>query len=48
MNNTDTIGFVLKTIYDTDKSGLEKEISDADRKIPAASDLAKKIRINFC
>ena len=30
VNNTDTTGFVLKTTYDTDKSDLEKKISDAD------------------
>ena len=40
-DNADTTGFVLKTIYDTDKSDLEKKISDADNKIPDTSDLAK-------
>ena len=30
VNNTDTTGFVLKTTYDTDKSDLEKKISDTD------------------
>ena len=30
VNNIDTKGFVLKTKYDTDKSDLEKKISDAD------------------
>ena len=39
VNNINTTGFVLKTTYDSDKSGLEKEISDAD-----TSDLAKKNR----
>ena len=34
VNNIDTTGFVLKATYDTDKSDLEKEISDADKKNP--------------
>ena len=42
VNNIDTTGFALKTTYDTDKSGLEKKISDADEKIPDISDLAKR------
>ena len=42
VNNIDTTGFVLKTTYDTDKSDFEKKISDAVKKIPDASDLAKK------
>ena len=42
VNNIDTTGFVLKTKYDTDKSDLEKKISDADKEIPDRSDLAKK------
>ena len=37
VNKIDTSGFVLKTKYDTDKSDLEKEISDADTKIPDTS-----------
>ena len=32
VNNIDTRGFVLRTTYDTDKSDLEKKISDADKK----------------
>ena len=32
VNNVDSSGFVLKTKYDTDKSDLEKKISDADKK----------------
>ena len=32
VNYIDTTGFVLKTTYDTDKSDLEKKISDADKK----------------
>ena len=34
VNNIDTTGFVLKATYDTDKSDLEKKISDADKKNP--------------
>ena len=29
VNNIDTCGFVLKTKYNTDKSDLEKKISDS-------------------
>ena len=32
VNNIDTTGFILKTTYDTDKSDLEKKISDADKR----------------
>ena len=32
MNAIDTSGFALKTQYDTDISGLEKKINDADKK----------------
>ena len=39
-NNIDTIGFVSKTKYDTDKADLEKKISDAEKNIP--SGLVKK------
>ena len=42
VDNIDATGFALKTTYDTDKSDLEKEISDAEKKIPNSSDLAKK------
>ena len=42
VDNIDTTGFVLKFKYDTDKSDLEKKISDAEKKIPNTSDLAKK------
>ena len=42
MNSINTTGFVLKTKYDTDKSDLEKRISDTDKKIPDTSDLAKE------
>ena len=46
INNIDTSGFVLKTKYETDKSDLEKKISDADRKIPDTSGLVKKADYN--
>ena len=42
VNNIEISGFVLKTKYDTDKSDLEREISDADKKIPGTSGLVKK------
>ena len=42
VDNIDATGFVLKTKYDTDKSGLEKKISDVDKKIPDTSSLVKK------
>ena len=32
VHNIDTTRFVLKTTYDTDKSDLEKEIIDTDKK----------------
>ena len=32
VSNIDTTGSVLKTTYDTDKSDLEKKVSDADKK----------------
>ena len=43
--NIDTSGFVLKTKYDTHKSDLEKQITDADKKIPDTSGLVKKDRL---
>ena len=42
VNNIDSSKFVLKGKYDTDKSNLEKKISDADKKIPVNSRLVKK------
>ena len=42
----DTSGFVLKKQYTTDKSGLEKKVNGADKKIPDASGLVKKIDYN--
>ena len=32
VNDIDTTGFFLKAKYDTDKSGLEKKISDAEKR----------------
>ena len=39
LNNIDTSEFVLKTKYVTDKSDLEKKISDANKKSPDISKL---------
>ena len=36
------VGFVLKTQYNTDKSGLGKKIDDADKKCLVLVDLLKK------
>ena len=41
VNNYVTSGFVLKTKYKTDKSDLEKKISDADKKYLIIIDLLK-------
>ena len=41
-DNIDTSGFILKTKYDTNKSDLEKKISDADKKILDTSGIVKK------
>ena len=46
VNNIQTSGFVLKTKYDTDKSDLEKKISDADIKVPDTNSLYKKTDVN--
>ena len=43
VNNIDTTGFVLKTKYDTDKSDLEKEISDAEKRFLIQVHLLKNI-----
>ena len=45
VNNIVTSGFVLKANYDTDKSDLEKKISDADRNSDT-SRLVKKTDYN--
>ena len=41
-NNIEISGLVLKTKCVTDKSDLEKKISDAEKKIPVTSGLVKK------
>ena len=41
----DNNGFLLKTQCNTDKSGLEKKIDDAGRKISDASGLVEKTKI---
>ena len=47
VDNIDTIGFVSKTKYDTDKSDLEKKISDAEKKVPNTSGLVKKADYSY-
>ena len=42
VDNVDTTGLVLTLKYDTDKSDLEKRISDVDKKILNTSGLVKK------
>ena len=44
VDGIDTTGFVLKTIYDTDKSDLEKKTSNTIKEIPDISGLVKKNR----
>ena len=46
VNNIDISGFVLKTKYVTDKSDLEKKITDEEKKIPDTSGLVKKTNYN--
>ena len=41
----DPSGFVLKTQYDADKSGLEKKINDTDKKYLILLDFLKKKQI---
>ena len=41
INNIDTSGFVLKIKYDTDKSDLEKKISNAEKTFQMLVDLLK-------
>ena len=43
VNNIDISGFFLETKYETDKSNLEKKISDADKEIPDTSELVKTL-----
>ena len=42
VNAIDTNGFLLKTHNDTDKSGIEKKINDADKNITDTSEPANK------
>ena len=42
VNNIDITWFVLKTTHGTDKSGFEKKISDADKKVLDTRELAIK------
>ena len=42
VNNIDTTVFVLKTKYNTDRSDLEKKISDAEKNISYTSPLVRK------
>ena len=42
VDNIDATGFVLKTKYDTDKSDLEKKISDDEKKISNTRAFVKK------
>ena len=46
VNNIDTSRFDLKTKYGTDKSDLEKKISNVDKEIPDTSALVKKTDYN--
>ena len=46
VNNIATSGFALKAKYDIDKSDLEKQINDADKKIPDTSGLVRKLDYN--
>ena len=45
-NAIDIGEFILKTKYNTDKSDLEKKISDADKNIPDTSGIVKKTDYN--
>ena len=42
VNTIDSTEFVLKTQYNTGKSGLEKKIDDTDKKISHTRGLVKK------
>ena len=46
VNNIDTTEFVLNTKYETDKSDLQKKISDADKKISDTINLVEKKDLN--
>ena len=47
VDNIDTAGFVLKAKYDTDKSDLEKKISDTEKKILDSNVFVKKNILYF-
>ena len=44
VNAIGTSGFVSKTQYNNNKSGLEKKIDDAEKKVPDTSGLVNKNR----
>ena len=46
VNAIDTIGFVSKTQYNTDKLDLEKEIDDVDKTIPDTSALTSDTSVS--
>ena len=46
VDNIDTTGVALKNKFDTDKSDLEKKISDTKTKIPDANSFVKKTDYN--
>ena len=45
VNHIDTSGFVLQTKYSTDKSDLEKKISDGNKTIPDSSGLVIMLKL---
>ena len=45
VNAIGTSGFVSKTQYNNNKSGLEKKIDDAEKKVPDTSGLVNKNRL---
>ena len=47
VNNIDTTVFVLKTKDGTDKSDLEKKISDAEKEIPDTNNIVIKTDYNY-
>ena len=42
INTINTFGFILKSQYNTDKSGLKSKISNNDKNIPDSGGLARK------
>ena len=45
VNSIDTSRFISKTLYNTDKLGIEKEVGSTDKKITDISGLVKKMII---